>query len=65
MNVGTIITATAATFALTAFSANAENPKPSGEKPTKRVNLVFRCTETGKGHSPAGKRAKKFELIDK
>ena len=40
-------------------------PKPSGEKPTKRVNLVFRCTETGKGHSPAGKRAKKFELIDK
>ncbi len=32
-------------------------PKPSGEKPTKRVNLVFRCSETGKAHSPKGKRA--------
>ena len=40
-------------------------PKPSGEKPTKRVNLIFRCTETGKAHSPAGQRARKFELIDK
>ena len=35
------------------------------KKPTKRVNLIYRCTETGKAHSPAGKRAKKFELIDK
>jgi len=40
-------------------------PKPSGDKPTKRVNLVYRCTETGKAHSPRGKRAKKFELVDK
>ena len=39
-------------------------PKPSGEKPTKRVNLVYRCTETGKAHSPKGKRARKFELVD-
>ena len=39
-------------------------PTPSGEKPTKRVNLVFRCTETGKAHSPKGKRARKFELVD-
>ena len=39
-------------------------PKPSGEKPTKRVNLVYRCTETGKAHSPTGKRARKFELVD-
>jgi len=40
-------------------------PKPSGDKPTKRVNLVYKCTETGKSHSPRGKRAKKFELVDK
>ena len=41
-------------------------PKPEGrEKPTKRINLVYRCTETGKAHSPAGQRAKKFELVDK
>ena len=41
-------------------------PKPEGrEKPTKRINLIFRCTETGKAHSPAGQRAKKFELVDK
>ena len=39
-------------------------PKPSGEKPTKRVNLIYRCTETGKAHSPKGKRARKFELVD-
>ena len=38
--------------------------KAIGEKPTKRVNLVFRCTETGKAHSPKGKRARKFELVD-
>lgn len=40
-------------------------PKPSGEKPTKRVNLLYRCTETGKAHQPAAKRAKKFELVDR
>ena len=33
MNVRTIITAAAAAFTLTAFSANAENPEPSGAKP--------------------------------
>lgn len=41
-------------------------PKPDGrEKPTKRVNILFRCTETGKAHYAPCKRAKKFELIDK
>ncbi len=41
-------------------------PKPEGrEKPTRRVNLIFRCTETGKAHVPKGKRASKFELVDK
>ena len=41
-------------------------PKPEGrEKPTKRVNIIYRCTETGKAHTPPCKRAKKFELVDK
>lgn len=40
-------------------------PKPSGEKPTKRVNILYRCTETGKAHTPSCQRAKKFELVDK
>ena len=41
-------------------------PKPEGrEKPTKRVNILYRCTETGKAHTPPCKRAKKFELVDK
>ena len=41
-------------------------PKPDGrEKPTKRVNILFRCTETGKAHYAPCKRAKKFELVDK
>ena len=39
--------------------------KPDGrEKPTKRVNILYRCTETGKAHY-ACKRAKKFELVDR
>ena len=41
-------------------------PKPDGrEKPTKRVNILFRCTETGKAHYAPCQRAKKFELVDK
>ena len=41
-------------------------PKPDGrEKPTKRVNILYRCTETGKAHYAPCKRAKKFELVDK
>ena len=40
-------------------------PKPDGrEKPTKRVNILFRCTETGKAHYAPCQRAKKFELVD-
>ena len=35
------------------------------EKPTKRVNILFRCTETGKAHYAPCQRAKKFELVDK
>ena len=34
-------------------------PKPDGrEKPTKRVNILYRCTETGKAHYAPCKRAK-------
>jgi large subunit ribosomal protein L44e len=41
-------------------------PKPEGrEKPTRRVDLIYRCTESGKAHNSPCKRAKKFELIDK
>ncbi len=41
-------------------------PKPDGrEKPTKRVNILYRCTETGKAHYAPCKRAKKFELVDR
>ncbi|HJM45154.1 MAG TPA: 50S ribosomal protein L44e [Candidatus Poseidoniaceae archaeon] len=40
-------------------------PKPEGrEKPTKRVNILFRCTESGKAHNAPCQRAKKFELTD-
>ncbi|MDI6806609.1 MAG: 50S ribosomal protein L44e [Candidatus Aenigmarchaeota archaeon] len=39
-------------------------PKPEHEKPTKRVDLRFKCKECGKSHvRGAGWRAKKFELI--
>jgi large subunit ribosomal protein L44e len=39
-------------------------PKPQGrEKPTKRVNLVFRCTECNKGIQPPSERAKKFSFV--
>ena len=41
-------------------------PKPDGrEKPTKRVNILYRCTETGKAHYAPCRRSKKFELVDK
>ena len=36
-----------------------------GKKPTKRVNILYRCTETGKAHYAPCKRAKKFELVDR
>ncbi len=40
-------------------------PKPEGrEKPTKRVNLRYKCTECGKYHQPPAFRAKKFELTE-
>lgn len=38
-------------------------PKPEGrEKPTKRVNLRYRCQECRKAHQSSGIRAKRFEF---
>ncbi len=40
-------------------------PKPEGrEKPTKRVQLRFKCKECGKMTMPPCIRAKKFELVE-
>jgi large subunit ribosomal protein L44e len=42
-----------------------ENPK-GREKPTKRIDLRFKCSECGKKHGKgSGFRAKKFELKKK
>ena len=38
--------------------------KPHGEKPTRRVALVFRCKQCKKAHQRPSIRAKKFELGD-
>ncbi|MEE9174095.1 MAG: 50S ribosomal protein L44e [Thermoplasmata archaeon] len=39
-------------------------PKPSGEKPTKRINIRYRCKECGKAHHRATWRAKQLELVE-
>ena len=40
-------------------------PKPEGrEKPTKRVNIRFRCEQCKKAHLTTCIRAKKFELTE-
>lgn len=39
-------------------------PKPDHEKPTKRLDLRFKCTVCGKKHTRgSGWRAKKFEIV--
>ncbi|MCS7121871.1 MAG: 50S ribosomal protein L44e [Archaeoglobaceae archaeon] len=37
---------------------------PGGDKPTKRVNIRFRCTVCKKAHSRRTWRAKRFELVE-
>ncbi len=37
---------------------------PSGDKPTKKTNLVYRCSECGKAHIREGWRAGRLELTD-
>lgn len=39
-------------------------PQPSGDKPTKRVNLLYRCRECNKAHQSESERAKRFEFAD-
>ena len=39
-------------------------PLPDREKPTKRINLRFRCAECKKAHLKPCLRAKKFELVE-
>ncbi len=39
-------------------------PKPSGEKPTRRVPLRYRCKTCGKAHQKSCFRAKRFELTE-
>ena len=37
---------------------------PGGDKPTKRINVRYRCTECGKAHLRPGFRAGKLELTE-
>jgi large subunit ribosomal protein L44e len=37
---------------------------PGGDKPTKRINVRYRCTVCGKAHLRPGFRAGKFELTE-
>ncbi|HDD36131.1 MAG TPA: 50S ribosomal protein L44e [Archaeoglobus veneficus] len=38
---------------------------PGGDKPTKRVNIRYRCTECKKAEHRPTWRAKRFELIER
>jgi len=41
-------------------------PKPDYEKPTKKIDLRFKCKECGKKHTKGkGFRVKKFQLVSK
>lgn len=37
---------------------------PGGDKPTKKVNVRYRCSVCKKAHSRAGFRSGKFELVE-
>ena len=37
---------------------------PGGDKPTKKINVRYRCKTCGKAHLRAGFRAGKFELTE-
>ena len=37
---------------------------PGGDKPTKRINVRYRCKVCGKAHLRAGYRIAKFELTE-
>jgi large subunit ribosomal protein L44e len=38
-------------------------PKPTSEKPTKRIDLRLKCTECGKSFVRSLPRAKKFKVV--
>ena len=38
---------------------------PGGDKPTKRVNIRYRCTACKKAHCRPTWRAKRFELVER
>lgn len=37
---------------------------PGGDKPTKKVNVTYKCTECKKAHLRKGFRVSKFELVE-
>ncbi len=37
---------------------------PGGDKPTKKINVRYRCTKCGKAHLRKGFRLAKFELAE-
>ena len=37
---------------------------PGGDKPTKRVNLRYRCNECKKAHNRKGFKVSKFDLVE-
>jgi large subunit ribosomal protein L44e len=37
---------------------------PGGDKPTKRLNLRYRCGECKKAHNRPGFKAGKFDLVE-
>ncbi len=37
---------------------------PGGDKPTKRVNLRYRCNECNKAHNRKGFKVSKFDLVE-
>jgi large subunit ribosomal protein L44e len=37
---------------------------PGGDKATKRINVVYRCTECGRAHTRKSFRAGRFEIVE-
>ncbi len=37
---------------------------PSGEKPTKKISIRYRCKDCGKAHTREGFRTKRLEFVD-
>jgi large subunit ribosomal protein L44e len=37
---------------------------PGGDKPTKRINVIYRCTECKRAHTRRGFKVSKFEIVE-